>query len=34
MPDPRLVFDGIKYMVDENPEWNKVGLYNAVVINF
>jgi len=21
-PDPRLVFDGVEHMLDENPEWN------------
>jgi len=25
-PDPKLVFDDVKDMVDRYPEWNKVGL--------
>jgi len=33
-PDPRLVFDGIKHMVDGNPEWNKVRLCSAVPVRF
>ena len=31
-PDLRLVFDGVKHMVDENPEWNKVGLCNVILV--
>jgi len=29
--DSRLVFDGVKYIVYRNPEWNKVGLYNVIL---
>jgi len=31
-PNPKLVFDGIKHMVNENPEWNKVGLFSAIFV--
>jgi len=24
--DPRLVFDGVKDVIDGDPEWNEIGL--------
>ena len=31
MPDPGLVFDGVKHVVDGDPEWNQVGLCSAIL---
>jgi len=31
-PDLRLVFDGVKHMVDRNPEWNKVRLCSVILV--
>jgi len=32
--NPRLVFDGIKYMIDGSPEWDKVGLFFISLARF